>query len=338
LLRLLASVASAVVVAIALTACGGGGHKATSTTQSSTTTTTATTPAKAKPKPAPLSATVQVAKSAAPASATATAKNGDIVEFHTRVPAVKGKRHVTVTVKLSQAPASKWTMTASVGGQKAHATVTSANGKALVLSELHYTCTLPPLPSFCPARAVSSTTKNVSMQFTTTPATPVTLVATVGPIPGAPPPSTPGTLVVPAYTPTALVLAHSPNGASSGAKPSPTTSARPGDIVLMRARLKGGKGADNGAAQPVTLSFDQGPAKTITVSASVPGSTISHATITSATGSPIALVTPRYTCYLPPTLTFCPASKVTAASHKYSVVFPGTPKTQVTVEAVVQAA
>ena len=337
MLRLLASVASAVVVAIALTACGGGGHKTTSTTQSSTTTTTTTTATTAKPKPAPLSATVEVAKSAAPPSATTTAKNGDIVEFHTRVPAVKGKRHVTVTVKLSQAPASKWTMTASVGGQMAHATVTSANGKALVLSELHYTCTLPPLPSFCPARAVSSTSKNVSMQFTTTPATPVTLVATVGPIPGAPAPSTPGTLVVPAYDVTALVLAHAP-GASSTVKPSATTSARPGNVVLIRAKLKGGKGADNGAPQPVTVAFGQGPAKSLTVSAGVPGGAVSTATITSATGSPIALISPHYTCYLPPTLTFCPASKVTAASHKYSITFPGTPKTPVTVEAVVQAA
>ena len=332
---MLASVASVAFAAIVLSACGGGGHKTTTTTP--TTTTTATTPVKAKPKPAPLSATIEVAKASGPASTTATAKNGDIVEFRTRVPVINGQRHVTVTVNLSQSPASKWTMTATAAGQKAHATVTSTNGKALILSELHYTCTLPPLPSFCPARRVTSTTKNLSMQFTTVPATPVTLVATVGPISGAHPTTPPGTLVVPAYAVTALVLAHAP-GASPAAKPGPTTSARPGDVVLLRARLKGGKGSENGAAQPVTMNFDQGPNKTLNLSAGVPGGAVSHATITSANGKAIALVTPRYTCYLPPTLTFCPAGTVTAASHRYSVTFPGTPKTEITLEAVVQAA
>lgn len=333
---MVASVASVACAAIVLAACGGGGHKTTTTTTTNSTT-TATAPVKAKPKPAPLSATIEVAKATTPASTTATAKNGDIVEFRTRVPVVKGKRHVTVTVNLSQSPASKWTMTATAAGQNAHATLTSGDGKALVLSELHYTCTLPPVPSFCPARKLKSASNNLSMQFTTTPAAPVTLVATVGPISGAHPTTLPGTLVVPAYDVTALVLAHAP-GASSTAKPSPTTSARPGNVVLLRARLKGGKGSENGAPQPVTLTFDQGPAKTLNLAAGVPGGAVSHATITSATGKPIALVTPRYTCYLPPTLTFCPASRVTAASHKYSVTFPGTPKTDVTLEAVVQAA
>jgi hypothetical protein len=332
---MLASVASVAFAAIVLTACGGGGHKTTTTTPKTTTTTT--TPVKTKPKPAPLSATVEVAKAAGLASGTASAKNGDIVEFRTRVPVVAGKRHVTVTVNLSQSPASKWTMTATAAGQKAHATLTSSNGKALILSELHYTCTLAPVPSFCPARKVTSASKKLSMQFTTTPATPVTLVATVGPISGAHPTTPPGTLVVPAYAVTALVLAHAP-GASSSAKPSPTTSARPGDVVLLRARLKGGKGSENGAPQPVTMTFDQGPGKTLNLSAGVPGGAVSHATITGANGKSIALVTPRYTCYLPPTLTFCPATTVTAASHRYSVTFPGTPKTEITLEAVVQAA
>jgi hypothetical protein len=308
---MLASVASVAFAAIVLTACGGGGHKTTTTTPKTTTTTT--TPVKTKPKPAPLSATVEVAKAAGLASGTASAKNGDIVEFRTRVPVVAGKRHVTVTVNLSQSQASKWTMTATAAGQKAHATLTSSNGKALILSELHYTCTLAPVPSFCPARKVTSASKKLSMQFTTTPATPVTLVATVGPISGAHPTTPPGTLVVPAYAVTALV-------------------------VLLRARLKGGKGSENGAPQPVTMTFDQGPGKTLNLSAGVPGGAVSHATITGANGKSIALVTPRYTCYLPPTLTFCPATTVTAASHRYSVTFPGTPKTEITLEAVVQAA
>ena len=155
----------------------------------------------------------------------------------------------------------------------AHATVTSANRKPLVLSELHYTCTLPPLPSFCPARAVSSTSRRLDAVHDD-PATPVTLVATVGnQTPGAPPPSTPGTLVVSAYDVTALVLAHAP-GASSTVKPSATTSARPGNVVLIRAKLKGGKGADNGAPQPVTVAFGQGPGKSLTVSAGVPGGAV----------------------------------------------------------------
>jgi hypothetical protein len=97
------------------------------------------------------------------------------------------------------------------------------------------------------------------------------------------------------------------------------------------------KGASGGAPQAVTITFDQGPAKTLNVSAGVPGAPSSKATIVSGSGAPITLVLPRYACYLAPAPTFCPPSKAAAASHRYSVTFPGSPTTPPAISAAVSA-
>jgi hypothetical protein len=47
----------------------------------------------------------------------------------------------------------------------------------------------------------------------------------------------------------------------------------------------------------------------------------------SATGAKIALVTPHYSCLLPPAHTFCPAIKVMAGSRRYIVKFAASPAT-----------
>jgi hypothetical protein len=63
------------------------------------------------------------------------------------------------------------------------------------------------------------------------------------------------------------------------------------------------------------------------VSASVPGGTPSKATLSSAAGSPMAIVLPRYNCGLPPSPTFCPPSRIVAASHTYTLTIDASPKT-----------
>jgi hypothetical protein len=108
----------------------------------------------------------------------------------------------------------------------------------------------------------------------------------------------------------------------------------PGDIVQIRIAVAG---TVAGAPQPLALKFDQGPAKTLNVSASVPGGTPSNATITSASGGRIAIVSPRYSCYLPPYPTFCPASHIKAESHKYALTVNAIPKVAVVIGGVVQA-
>ena len=108
----------------------------------------------------------------------------------------------------------------------------------------------------------------------------------------------------------------------------------PGDTAAIRIVLTG---STVGAPQPLTVNFAQGPSKSINVSANVPGGPPSTATITSASGRPIALVSPRYGCYLPPYPTFCPGSNITAKSHKYAVTFNGIPKLPVVITLAVQA-
>jgi hypothetical protein len=117
-------------------------------------------------------------------------------------------------------------------------------------------------------------------------------------------------------------------------KPASTVSVHPGDTAAIRVTLTG---SVIGAPQPVALKFAQGPSKSISVSASVSGGTPSTATITSASGRPIALVSPKYGCSLPPYPTFCPGSHVTAKSRNYAITFNATPKTPVVITLLVQA-
>jgi hypothetical protein len=107
-----------------------------------------------------------------------------------------------------------------------------------------------------------------------------------------------------------------------------------GDVLQIRVAVAG---SVVGAPQPLTLKFGQGPSKTINLSASVPGGSASNATISSASGHPIAIVLPRYSCYLPPYPTFCPATNIKAESHKYALTVNAIPKVPIVISALVQA-
>jgi len=315
---------AAVLVAVAVAACGGS-HKP-KTTATHTTTTTTTHPR----KPAPKFISEEVhGPGASGYASTISARPGNMVAFRTVVPAsLKG----TQTIKLSfaQGPSKSLSITASTPQHSSTATVTSASGSSLTLEHIHYSCELPPSPSFCPAKHITTTSKQVQLQFSTTHAAGITVVGVVGPVTLPTPKSlTPGTAVVPAYK-IAELLKVFPGGKATAATKSvaPTTSvtAKPGDFVEMVTRVSSKL---HGARQPVTITIDQGPGSTITISASAKGGTASTATIKSKSGSPIELVLPRYTCNLPPLPTFCPPSKTAAASHphRYMLTFMAAPGT-----------
>jgi hypothetical protein len=328
-LRVLAYAMTAVALAVGLTACGGGSSSKTG----STTSTTATKKKKKKNKPAkPTFIVEKVAVSGSngkPAPAT-TAKPGDNVVFLTQVPAAKSNAPVTVSLSFPAGPSTNLTVKAGIKGHSAQATLSGAGGKALTLLRLHYHCSLPPAPGFCPPHNVKTSSRGAKFQVNVKHGVSVAIEATVGPV--SLPPSkvkTPGQNVAPAYRITELLRAIPP-GSKSKNPPAPAASAtvHPKDTVQMLTRVAG---RVKGAKQPVTISFGQGPASSLTVSASVPGGATSTATIKSANGSKITLVLPFYTCYLPPNPTFCPVTHTSTASHRYSVTIPAAPGASVPV-------
>jgi hypothetical protein len=285
-------------------------------------------------KPLPLRQTVIVAKRGARAGSAVKIKKGALLAFRTTAPGVPGSGPVAVTLKISRGPAAKLTVAASAQGKQSTATLTSATGKPLTLLLPQYTCELPPSPSFCPGHNAHVNSDRIQIQFKTDPAIPIVIAAIAGAPTSSPAAPKSGSLVAPAYTVTQFVSAHAAGAKPGSTVPSTTAVARPGDVVMLRTRLLGILRA---APQPLTISFDQGPATTLHVSASVPGGAKSTATIKAAGGSPIALVRLHYVCLLPPTPSFCPASKVIAGSHHYSVTFPASPLTGVTLQASAQA-
>jgi hypothetical protein len=312
-------------VTVGLAACGGG-SKAKST--SSTTTTakkTTSTSATPKPKPKP-KLTISVSNPAVKKgyTSTTTAKPGQIVAIHVLVPIKSGSEKVAVTV--AKGPSKTLTLTAKAKRDTSRATITGSS-KSLTLEGLRYSCSLPPAPTFCPAHDVSVNDRSYSVSFSASRLSGVTLVGEVGPAPIKIPKTTPpGASVVPPYTVSELVIARAAKAKPPKTRVAPTssTTAHPGDSVVLISRVASKL---RGATQPLTLTIDQGPAKKITVTASVPGGTPAKATITSATGSPIAIVLPRYVCGLPPFPTFCPAKQTKVAHHRYTVVFPAAPGT-----------
>jgi hypothetical protein len=329
-------------VALLLAGCGGG-HKSSSSTTSSSTTSgqkssgkhTGTKTSGAK-KSVSLGVLIASAKSGSPPSANATASTGDPVQFITHVPGDRNAKAVPVQLNFSQDAPTKWTVTASVKNHQATATLTSKNGKPIPLAALNYGCALPPAPTFCPVSNVHTSHDHISAQFTANPGLPIVIGATVGPLPNAPASPPHSTVIAPTYK-IKMSVASVPkkHSGSARAKPGPTASVHPGDVLAISVHLGG---AVVGATQPLTLSFSQGPAKSITVSASVPGGTPAKATFNSATGSPIAIVLPRYHCGLPPSPTFCPLSKIVAASRSYTLTIDASPKTPpISIQAEAQA-
>ena len=316
---------------LAVAGCGGSSKHSSTSTSKTTSSTSTKVP---KPKPAPVvTESVIGAKHRVAFGPTLKTTPGDIVEFRTLLPASSASKPTKLNVDISQGPSTTLTVTANAHGHKSTATVTSANGKPLTLTSLHYACVLPPSPTLCPVKHVSVSPKAIHVTFMATTPEPLVLQANVGPIPGVttkPPPQS--SSIVPAYkvaqelrtipphvTPAGKLITH-PRPATPFAL---TTSARPGDVVFDDTRLFGLPGAP----QPVTIDLDQGPGTSVKITASVPGGTPAVGVITSATGKPITLVVPRYTCFVPPTVTFCPALKTVAGRHHYTLTFNASPLT-----------
>lgn len=330
-------------LALVLAGCGGGGHKSSSSSSTSSSATSSgakkghggTTGKSSKANT--LSELIAVSKSGKSPSSTATASPGDNVQFITHVPGKAKGPPTKVHVDFFQASPTKLTVTTSANKQSATGTITSKNGKPIKISELRYTCALPPAPTFCPAHNVNVKSPHIKADFSATSASPVSLAGLIGPVSTAPPKASKSTLVAPTYNVTTTLLARAPTASKSAAPAKPSSSAQvhPGDSLLIRVAAAG---TIVGATQPLTLTMEQGPGTSLAVSAGVPGGTLSKATVTSATGKPVDIILPRYGCVLPPAPTFCPPESVKAASHKYIVTFGVTPQTSpVTIKTKVQA-
>lgn len=323
----------ALVCVLALSACGSAATK--SKTKSSSTTTAATT---AAPLATTLTETASLTSNHGTATASLSAPPDSSVIFRTVYPAAFVGKAEQVRLTISQSKPTRWTVQARAGGQHAQAIVQSPNAKPITLVNLAYTCEAPPEPSICPAHDVRVKGTQTQLQFNAPAHAAVAITAKVGPV--APEatitPST--TLAVPTYLVREEVAATA-TATGSNARPAvavygSSASVKPGDRLTL---LTGLGGHLVGARQPVTISFAQGPAKAITVTADLPGGPPSTATIRSATGAPIEVILPTYRCNLPPRATACPATHIQAGHEHYSLTFSTGPQAPVLLSAVVQA-
>jgi hypothetical protein len=325
LLGKLALFTTGLVTALGFAACGGSTHK-TVTSSAAKSATTSLTKSKSAPS-AKLSETVEVpAPTGGRLASTAAAKPGDAVLFHT---SLSGTSHSTVRLSLTQGPGPGWSVTATAGGHKSTAKITSSTRRKLTLVDLRYSCLLPPSPTFCPASHVSRTAGGgYQLQFRATPSTGVTVAATIGPAANpAPTAVSPGTANAPPYGVVAVSLAEPSNPASASTAKvhfAGSVKAAAGDILLLAARVTGDS---KGSPQPLTITVDRGPSRTLVASASVPGGRTETTTIRSTTGAPITIASAYYECYVAPTATFCPATSVHARAGAYTVTFPVSPVT-----------
>jgi hypothetical protein len=272
------------------------------------------------------------AQGAADFTSSVTALPGDSIVFRTFLPGSATSPAETVSLSFASGPGKTLTMTATADGETSRVTIHSANHKPLSLQTLHYNCSLPPEPTFCPVRSAVSAHRRYQLRFLTTHRTGLIVSALVGPIKTRVVKIVPtSSTVVPPYSATELIAVRPPltANASPAKKPAPlaqlaTATVKPGDTVILLTHLKG---ALLGAPQTVTVTINQGPGTSLKMSASVPGGPTASATIKSATGSPIAVVSPRYGCSVPKTQTFCPARQITAGSHRYTLEFSASPRT-----------
>jgi mRNA-degrading endonuclease toxin of MazEF toxin-antitoxin module len=322
----LASIVSATVVLLFVAGCGGG-HGASH--RSSTATTAATTAA--APPATVVTESVLNPKLGSTFASSITASSGAPVAFRTVVPGPATESPVKVTLNISLGPERKLTVSATASGHTSHATVISATGKPLTYAAPHYGCPLPPVPTFCPSYHAAFRHHVVNVQFFTTPRSPIIIGGTIGPIAqSARASKPPGSSIVPPYQVNELVQVRPPSsnkpGKSRAGLPKPTSSAtaRPGDSLVLFTELGG---SIHGAPQPITISINQGPDRTIRVSANELGGKPSQAEIRSANGGRIAIVLSQYTCNLPPVATFCPALTTRARLHQYTLEFMAAPST-----------
>jgi hypothetical protein len=324
--KLSATVLVAVAV-LAIAGCGGSSSKSSATT-TSTTTTTGTTKKKSHVAKAAISETLRSVKGAKTFASSLAVKAGDAVQLRTILPGKPTDPAQKVQLKIDMRKAGTITVTATANGQSSTATITPSK-KSLKLAELRYTCELPPTPTVCPASSVKGGASGYQLQFSVRPHSALALVGLMSTTTAPPSSKLPaaGTSVVPPYKVVEKVRAVAPNpgGPAKTAAPFATSAAaHPGDLVVLATHLAAKL---KGAPQTVTVKFSPGPSKSITVTASVSGGTASTATITSATGSPISLALPRYTCFVAPYPTFCPLKSVHAGNGQDTIQLSASPST-----------
>jgi len=109
---------------------------------------------------------------------SATVTPGDTVVMETHLAGRLTGGPQPVTVSFSRGPSSTITVSASVpGGHMAQATIKGAHGAPIAIGPpTDYTCFLPPVPTFCPARSIHVSDHHYAITFATTPRTPITIV------------------------------------------------------------------------------------------------------------------------------------------------------------------
>ncbi len=313
----------AMLVVLSVGACGGGEKSSSpksSVTVTSTVTVTATSKAAlqaAAPAAGVVAESVRSGGTGAAWTSSATAVAGEAIQFQTKL---RARAPANVRLVFERGPQTRLRVTATVNGHSSHATVGSTSGAHLSLLQLHYTCAAPPDPSFCPIHGVKTTAATFTMAFRASTGSPVVIGATVGPanLPRLVPAAAAGNrlhviaagrLVVPAKG--AAKPVSSPFGSS--------VTAKPGDLVVLVVHILGRRKSAPGRLK---VTIHQGPGASLTALASLPGQQSSAVDIKSSTGSPITLVLPRYTCFVPPDPTDCTAVAASASHGIYTAVFP----------------
>jgi hypothetical protein len=321
----LARISAAIAAVLVLSACGGSGQTAKSSSTTTSTHATATTPA----PPAAQVLTESVADGSSTSyAAQTTAKPGERVSLRTVLPVTATSG--TVRIVVAGGPGKSLKVVASALHQSSAVTVTSADGRPVTLVRLRYSCLLAPAPSFCPAKHETFSKHDYQLAFKAVRQVPIVVQAEVGPV------KTPKVRfrtaagsVVPTYNPSEVVesVAPSPASAASGSSPNaakfrPAATVKPGETVVMLTTLAGGL---VGAPQPTTITIQQGPARSLGISAQVQGGKTATATVSSASSQPIELVLPRYYCNVAPTPTFCPVSRTEIGRHRFKLTFSASP-------------
>ena len=265
------------------------------------------------------------------AKGTLKVKPGDTVQLRTIPPVgTPGSKPAKVTVTLDSGPSHSLKVKASANGRSATVRLVSSGPGNVSLLQARYACHVPPLATFCPFKHVSTHGTQTSIELAPRTAPPVIITAMVGPVSGiVKPRAQRKTTVVSPYAVSQMArTVIRPSKAKHASKPasvpfSPSTTAKPGNLVVLRTHLEG----TAGAPQPVTIVIDQGSGHELKASASVLGGKPAVTTIKSGSKKPIVLMVPTYVCFLPPFLTVCPAVKATTKNHKYTLKFMATPRT-----------
>lgn len=333
---------------LAIAGCGGSKHKSTSSSSStSTSSSSKAKPAKKGPTlPTVLTEQLRGGQDKKKLSSSIKAKPGNPVLLYTYIPGSKTSGKETVDLTASAGPSKTLTVTASAKGHTSVAKIHSANGKPLTLTALRYVCSLPPAPSFCPGKNVAGDSHGYKLTFSAAHIPGILIAAIVGPVSTPTPPVRPVSSSTAApYAPTELVGAHAQPAPGRHKKPPapahlalPTSSvvAKPGDSLTMTTRLKG---RPVGLPQAVTVTVDQGPAKSLTITAAVAGGQATTATVTGAKGKKIEIVLPRFGCTVPPQPTICPPTHVQTGAHQYKLTFMASPYTRpIAISAKIQGA